>query len=108
MPSGRPLYNPDGTMNMDVKTLMDGLMGITSSAAKWVKSGLKIVSNEKMEERMAICRGCELWDKDGFNGTGQCRQCGCASIAKLRMATSVCPVGKWGEEIPIDIMEKIN
>lgn len=66
--------------------------------SKWAKSGFQTVSEEDLVSRLEICKGCEFWDADGFAGTGRCQKCGCSTQAKLRMATSSCPLTppKWG------------
>lgn len=41
-------------------------------------------------ERMAICRDCRYLEENT-----RCRQCGCMMAAKVRVAASRCPLGKW-------------
>lgn len=66
-----------------------------TAALNWVKSGLKTLSDEQIQARLDICKGCDLWDKDALNGTGRCRKCGCSTWAKIRMASEECPEKKW-------------
>jgi hypothetical protein len=67
----------------------------TQSMIAWAMGGFRTVTPEQLAERMAVCRGCEYWNEQGFGGTGRCMRCGCSTQAKLRMATEKCPVGKW-------------
>jgi hypothetical protein len=70
--------------------------------SKWASSGANIVSGGNLSIRLDICKVCEFWDQSGFGGTGSCKQCGCSTYAKLRMATSKCPIDKWG---PIEVVK---
>jgi hypothetical protein len=74
---------------------MSRIKSLTADAARWASSGLKLSSQQLLEERYSICAACPEWDQSGFFGTGRCQKCGCSTSAKLRMATSTCPLGKW-------------
>ena len=65
------------------------------AAKNFAKAGFKTVSDEKYEERLSICKACPFWNSKGFGSTGQCMKCGCATKAKLRLATEECPDKKW-------------
>lgn len=67
----------------------------SKSLTKWVGSGLSQSTQEVIDARLSICKGCELWDAKALNETGRCLKCGCATWAKIRMATERCPIGKW-------------
>ena len=58
---------------------------------KFIASGMPLVQPEKYEERIKICRQCELYDRY----QRRCRQCGCFMLFKARMATASCPEKKW-------------
>jgi hypothetical protein len=75
-------------------------MTASLSAADWAKSGFAKTTLEMVKKRQEICNSCEFWNKEGFMGSGQCLKCGCSTYAKLRMATSKCPIDKW---LPEDI-----
>lgn len=63
---------------------------------RWIAGGARLVSEEVIEERLAICASCPHWDASAFAGTGRCRHPGCGcSGAKQRLATSKCPMGQW-------------
>jgi len=72
------------------------------AASQFAINGFKRATTEQLEERLAICKGCELWNPSGFGGTGSCNKCGCSTQAKLRMSTSKCPIDKWG---PVDVRQ---
>lgn len=61
------------------------------------------VSNKTYFARLEICRGCDQvikWKHD--ESFLRCRKCGCwlngNYIAKAKLATEACPLGKWGVE----------
>lgn len=66
-----------------------------SSAAQFVAAGMPRTPLEQLQVRLDTCRACQYWNPEGFGGTGSCRQCGCSTEVKLRMATSECPMGYW-------------
>jgi hypothetical protein len=68
---------------------------VTKSAAKFIKSGMKTVSPEDLEKRLAICKACDNFDAIALKGTGRCKLCGCSTHLKLSMATEKCPIDKW-------------
>ena len=77
-------------------TISDMALSFFSSAKDFISSGFQRTPLVKLQERLDICKGCEFWDAEAFAGTGRCKQCGCSTQAKLRMASSFCPAGKWG------------
>jgi hypothetical protein len=81
-------------------TLAQKAKSLGLSVVGWAKAGFAMASAETLEARLAICRGCEFWDATGFGGTGKCSECGCSTQAKLRMATSTCPLAppKWSAQ----------
>jgi len=66
-----------------------------SAGAKWAASGFAATPPETLATREEICRACPEWDAAALNATGRCRECGCSTWAKLRMASESCPIGKW-------------
>ena len=77
---------------------IDKAISLSKSTAEWAINGFKKTPIEDFKKRLSICLSCEFWNKSGFAGTGSCEKCGCSTQAKLRMATSKCPIGKWAEE----------
>jgi hypothetical protein len=92
---GAPNDCPFG-ISADGPNLTDKASSFVKTTTAWVKSGMKVTPDDKLSDRLAICKTCELWDNNGFAGTGSCKQCGCSTQAKLRMATAKCPIDKWG------------
>lgn len=76
-------------------SITDMAKSFFSSAAKFVAAGLPRTPLEQLQVRLDTCKVCQYWNPEGFGGTGSCRQCGCSTQAKLRMATSECPMGYW-------------
>ena len=81
-----------------------GLWSMMKTAAEagknFVKSGMRFVTVEQFNEREAICKGCEYWNPKGYANTGQCLKCGCATKAKLKLASESCPLKKWNKIEP--------
>lgn len=77
----------------------------------FAKSGFLKVTEDQYNARMNICNGCEFWQDDARMGMGKCLKCGCTG-AKQWIATSVCPINKWGaiskEEVEASIKEMEN
>jgi hypothetical protein len=61
----------------------------TTSIKDWVGSGMQMASPSDTMNRMSICKTCEYFKSP------LCSKCGCVMIVKTRLATSICPEGKW-------------
>jgi hypothetical protein len=77
-------------------TLMEKAKSLTDAVASWTKAGFKMATEEQYAARYEICKACDFWVDEGYMGMGKCRQCGCSGV-KLRLATSTCPLEKWGK-----------
>ena len=71
------------------------IKSVSLAIGRFAKSGFTTVEPEVLEQRLNICKSCDLWDPTAFLNTGRCKKCGCSTQAKLRMATEKCPIGKW-------------
>ena len=49
------------------------------------------IEGEIAQERISICRECPELIKP----TVQCKKCGCFMVAKVKLNSSSCPLGKW-------------
>ena len=65
-------------------TIVHGAAGLAKAAI-----GLERASEEAIRERNRICHVCEHYRR------GFCAKCGCLIVAKVRVASEVCPVKKW-------------
>jgi hypothetical protein len=72
---------------------------------------------EIAEQRMAICRACQLYTEDNKGcivpGTAPCCDetqggCGCSLSLKTRALSSECPLGKWKAELSEEEEDKLN
>jgi hypothetical protein len=63
--------------------------------ARWVRAGFPVVQEWLYWRRKPICQSCPEWQRGSRLFPSRCRLCGCATEAKLRMATESCPLGKW-------------
>ena len=70
---------------------------ITKSNIDKVPNERKECSQEQIDNRLAICQGCEFYENNS------CLKCGCTLnrdknyMNKLLWADQSCPVGKWGQ-----------
>jgi len=75
----------------------------TKAATKHVCNGSPKTSLAVIQERFAICAGCDSFESTG-KGNGKCLEikCGCnlandeRPVNKLRWADQECPLKKWG------------
>ena len=51
----------------------------------------KHASLQLSDSRMSICKACPELIKI----TNQCKRCGCVMIAKTKLESAKCPLGKW-------------
>ncbi len=65
------------------------------SSVKHVRNGRRKATKETREWRLAICKGCRLFNR------GRCRhpRCGCSLRRKIAWASESCPIGMWGREL---------
>ena len=65
------------------------------AAIKHACRGMPSCSQEQINERLRICKGCRHWSGKS------CSKCGCACngnkkvLNKLAWADQECPIGKW-------------
>lgn len=64
-------------------------------AGAWLAAGAPLADAATLAAREAACAACEHWKPTEPGGPMHCERCKCLR-AKLAMATSACPVGKWG------------
>jgi hypothetical protein len=56
-----------------------------------INPNTKWAPEEVAKQRYSICQGCpEL-----IKLTKQCKKCGCFMVAKTKLETAKCPIGKW-------------
>lgn len=75
--------------------LTEQARSLLKAGINWAQKGFALVTEDQLKDRLAACTSCNLWDPEGFKGTGRCQKCGCSTQIKLRMATEKCPIGKW-------------
>jgi len=84
------------TILSNPSTFAKKIQSLVGDVKTWAASGMPISKPSAFSQRIEICKACEFWNPKGFKGTGSCSKCGCSTQAKLRMATSKCPIDKWG------------
>lgn len=87
-----PYIDNDQILEPSVSEKISGFFG---SLAEHASGGFEYVTDEALEERYKICRGCPFY-KDN-----KCKVCGCPILArqslvgKLSWKSSKCPIDKW-------------
>jgi hypothetical protein len=62
----------------------------------WITAGAPLASAAVLAARQALCTACPHWQPEAYLGTGKCAHPSChCTRAKLRYATSQCPMLKW-------------
>ena len=92
------------------KSKFPSLFSMGRSLVKDTWTGMKakakgynwMVSAEKANERLEICKQCPFFKYDIKNpetdiADGRCLKCGCFMNTKAHWAHAECPIGKWGK-----------
>lgn len=97
------INGPATTPAPQLPPLRKRLANFTKAAIGHALAGFPTASDEQIQERLTICRGCEHFVRDEQKPElGACSQCGCPAndrlpkfVSKLAWADQQCPVGKW-------------
>lgn len=80
-------------------SLIPMMRSFAGSMMAWKNNNFKLVTNEVVKERLAICNDCEFYTSNenlmNPTGLGRCRKCGCFTRFKTKLSTESCPIGKW-------------
>lgn len=107
----REIANSGGVLQIQedsqMPTLQNMAKNLIQDGVKWVSAGMQMAKSEVAEQRLSICKTCEF-----FAGS-RCSKCGCQMRVKTTLATSSCPIGKWGPvtaatEIPASNQKQTN
>lgn len=79
------------------------LLNFSVAAIGHAAKGFPTCTDEQIQERLEICRGCKEFKPDAENPElGACAQCGCPVsnrlskfVSKLAWADQQCPLRKW-------------
>lgn len=92
--AGRMVERP--CVSLQGPPLVEKVRNFAKSAVKHLASGMPMCTQEQIDRRFEICKGCEFFQGDA------CVKCGCPLVrekkfvSKLSWANESCPVGKWG------------
>lgn len=75
--------------------LQSKISSLVKETIKWSKNDFGLVTDSQYNERLKNCKACKSWNSTGFNNTGECTECGCSTIVKLKLTTTECPLGTW-------------
>lgn len=76
-----------------VKSLGEGVRGLIRAAARVEYPGDQVVASRA---RHCVGNGQGEVPCGSLGGGLVCLQCGCLAMAKIRVASEACPLGKWG------------
>lgn len=86
---------PPPPVNYDSMPIAHQVKNFMDTARQVVREAVQgrdvIVSQEKFDSRMTVCRGCEFISPDH----SKCQACGCHLGLKLKFQASTCPKGRW-------------
>ena len=71
------------------------IKSVVQEFVKWSENDFGLVTNEQYSERLKSCKACKSWNPTGYNNTGECTECGCSTIVKLKLISTECPLHKW-------------
>lgn len=63
-------------------TLVEQATNYVKSTTKHIKEGAKLVPQEEIDRRFAICKACPLFKQGKTEEDGGCKLCGCALNSK--------------------------
>ena len=79
---------------MRFKNIYNFLATFLSTVKKFLVGGDVMADFKEIENRLHICRSCEHKRGDVLKNM-KCQLCECRIRYKVRLASSVCPKGKW-------------
>jgi hypothetical protein len=82
---------PNFCISSEPPTFADKAREFAAAAVNWVRQGMRHVSHEVFEERLAQCQACPLYGGAKTLGLHGCGRCGCTSL-KLYAPESKCPL----------------
>ena len=83
---------PQGTVikeSVERATTVQMIRSSTSAAVRFAANGFKVLDDEAVAERLAICASCEH-----LSGN-RCEVCGCFLSLKAPLEFEECPLDKW-------------
>ena len=94
---GTLIMRPGGNEYRPLPGLLQKAANLATALAEAATYDGPLLAPEQMiNNRLAICRGSETQKRCGYFDPQQfCRSCGCITAAKVRLASSHCPEGKW-------------
>lgn len=91
-----PRYeNSKHNENNQPPSLIQQAKNFATSVTRHVMAGMPQVSDEERSSRMAICKGCPLFNREDPENP-KCNECGCYLKIKTSWALESCPQKRWG------------
>lgn len=96
----RKLFEPSAVCEHWPSGATPGIVTLAARASietsRWIMNGARLADAMTRASRQQICNACPHWDPHAWLETGSCRHPSChCTRAKLALATSRCPMGKW-------------
>lgn len=86
-------YREYWTKRPQAHALARKALNFVMAVGKAAVNNFALVSKEEVRRRVAICRGCELFDAVKSQCTHE--KCGCFVKFKARLESEHCPIKKW-------------
>jgi hypothetical protein len=82
-------------MSKKKHTLTSKVKSVSQALVEWSKNDFGLTTDKQYNERYQKCLACKSFNPTGYNNTGECTECGCSTIAKLKLISSRCDLGHW-------------
>ena len=79
----------ESTTSPQLPSLLTQAKNFTKATVRHVAGGMRKVTQEIYNQRLALCTACEHYLR------GRCSKCGCFLRAKAWWASEKCPAEKW-------------
>ena len=86
-----PKSKPVEEKAIEEPSLLQKARNFIPAVIKQAVAGNPQASQEKIDERLSLCRECPFFDSEKI----KCKHCGCPLISKTKWETSSCPIGRW-------------
>lgn len=107
-PTGKVYCVCENSIKLEARepNIIQKAVNFAGAVTKHIISGLHKCTQEQIDNRLSICKGCELYIQKENGGVCGHQSCGCnlkneqVFLNKLAWADQQCPLGKWSKIEP--------